>query len=114
VDVELVEAATALLLELNLEFILSFRHRQAAHRTGRTDARTSPRTGRCSGGELPLFDDLTSFGAEGVFVIRHRLISSRNVFGTKPDATGLDAELRHNQGAQWKAGRWYLLHLTGR
>ena len=58
-DVELVEPAAAVLLELNLEFVLSLRNGQTADAAGGADSWTSPRAGRCGSGELSLLDGRT-------------------------------------------------------
>lgn len=58
-DVELVEPAAAVLLELNLEFVIGPRNGHAADAAGGADTWTSPRAGRCGSGELSLSDGRT-------------------------------------------------------
>src|SRR5688572_15170978 len=69
-DVVLVEPAAAVLLELDLEFLLGLGNGQAADGAWGTDTWTSPCTVRFDSGELSMLDGCTGLRAKSLF-IRH-------------------------------------------
>jgi len=97
--------------ELNLKFHLVLGHGQPAHLAGGTDAGTTPRAIRASGGEFPTSDYLSGFLSKNQLV-RHSATPQGERRGASQRPAGRDAE-SVSQRTRWEAATAYRVGRAG-